>query len=295
MNIKSMTGFARISGEWRNISWVWEIKSVNGRNLDMRCRLPNGFDALELPLRRKIAEHMTRGSVTASLNLRGQMRDASIRINHDILNQLISLSGSMGKVDGIEPPRLDGLLNVAGVVSIEESELSEEDLVEREAALLASLDQALAALTKSREQEGAHLRAVLNGRIDIITELVAEARRCPAAQPDAIRQRFETRIAEFAGNQAGIDPARLAQEAALLATKADTREEFDRLDAHIKSAVELLQGREAVGRRLDFLAQEFNREANTLCSKSVDTELTRIGLDLKATIDQFREQVQNIE
>lgn len=295
MTIKSMTGFARASGQWRSVSWIWEIKSVNGRNLDMRCRLPSGFDALELIVRRKIGEHLTRGSVTVSLTLRGQMRDATIQINRDILDQLVALAGSMGKLEGIEPARLDGLLNIAGVVAIEESEYSEEDLAEREAALRQSLDRALGDLTTARAEEGGRLQAVLAGRVDEIARLAEEARHCPAASPEAIRQKFEARIGEFMGNMAGVDPARLAQEAALLATKADVREELDRLFSHIKAARDLLAAKDAVGRRLDFLAQEFNREANTLCSKSNDAELTRIGLDLKATIDQFREQVQNIE
>jgi uncharacterized protein (TIGR00255 family) len=295
MTIKSMTGFARAAGQWQSISWIWEIKSVNGRNLDMRCRLPSGFEALELPLRRKIAEHLTRGSVSASLTLRGQMRDAGVRINRDILDQLISLAGAMGKHEGVEPARLDGLLNVTGVVTIEEGDYSDDDLAAREALMLKSLDQALAALTGARAEEGGRLQAVLARHLDEIARLAEEARDCPAASPEAIRQKFEARIGEFLGNMAGVDPARLAQEAALLATRADVREELDRLFSHIKAAEDLLKSREAVGRRFDFLAQEFNREANTLCSKSNDADLTRIGLDLKARIDQFREQVQNIE
>lgn len=295
MTIKSMTGFARASGQWRNISWIWEVKSVNGRNLDMRCRLPSGYDALEVALRRKIAEHLTRGSVTVSLTLRGQMRDASIQINRPILDQLVRLAGSMGKLEGVEPARLDGLLNIAGVVAIEESDYSDEDLAEREAEMLKSLDQALGDLTTARGEEGARLQAVLAGRVDEVARLAEEARLCPAASPEAIRQKFETRIQDFIGQMQGVDPVRLAQEAALLATKADVREELDRLFSHIKAARDLFQARDAVGRRLDFLAQEFNREANTLCSKSNDADLTRIGLELKATIDQFREQVQNIE
>lgn len=290
-----MTGFARASGQWRNITWIWEIKSVNGRNLDLRCRLPSGFDALESQLRRKLSEYLSRGSVNISLVLRGQMRDSSIQINRDVLDQLVALAKAYSNTAGVEPARLDGLLNVQGVITIEETELAEEDLAAREAALMASLDAALADLKLSRDAEGKRLSQVLAERVSVIASLADQARACPAAQPDAIRQRYEIRVGEFAGNMAGVDPARLAQEAAILATKADVREELDRLDAHVRAATDLLGAKDAVGRKLDFLAQEFNREANTLCSKSSDAELTRIGLELKSTIDQFREQVQNIE
>ncbi len=295
MTISSMTGFARTAGKGADLAWIWEVKAVNGRNLDIRCRLPSGLEALEVPARRKVGEHLSRGSVTVSLNIRSEARDTALKVNRVLLDELIKLAGSIPPGKGVEAARLDGLLRVSGVITQEDDQLSEDDMAARDAVLLADLDVALDMLQSSRSDEGRHLADILADRVAHIEKLTAQARACDAASPEAIHQKYAARIADFTANLEAIDPARLAQEAAVLATKADIREELDRLDAHVQAAQSLLGEKKPVGRRLDFLAQEFNREANTLCSKSSDSELTGIGLELKATIDQFREQVQNVE
>lgn len=297
MSIVSMTGFARVQGQQGGVSWIWEARSVNGKGREVRCRLPsNGFDSLEAAAREKASARFQRGNINLGLALHRTQSAAGYRINTDLLDRLIGLLPHLRtKLPGAPPPTLEGILGIRGIVEPVEEEDSEEARAALEKALLADLDRVLDSLAGMRAAEGANLQAVLLGLLDRIEELRAAAEACAAAQPPAIKARFMARLAELMEGTPPLPEERLAQEIALLAGKADIREELDRLAAHVTQARDLLGKGGAVGRKLDFLCQEFNREANTLCSKSADVELTRIGLDLKATIEQFREQVQNIE
>jgi uncharacterized protein (TIGR00255 family) len=294
MTIQSMTGFARRSGAGGAWSWTWEARSVNGRGLDLRFRLPTGFDGVEAAGRALAAKHLQRGNVSFNLSVSRVAGGAGVSINRPLLDSLIALARDYADTPGVTPPSLDGLLAVRGVVEASETELTDTERVEMAAAVLADLEVVVAELVSARRAEGRHLHAVLSGQIDEIEALRGEAERNPARSTEAIRQRLADQVALLAGRE-DIDPARLHVEAALLAAKADVREEIDRLSAHVAQARELLGESGAVGRKLDFLAQEFNREANTLCSKSNDAALTRVGLALKAVVDQLKEQVQNIE
>jgi uncharacterized protein (TIGR00255 family) len=288
-----MTGFARAEGNELGISWVWETKSVNGKSLDLRLRLAPGFDALEPRLRAMLAQRFRRGNISAVLAITRAM-PAAVRINRDALAQLVSLMNELaGEVDAA-PPRLDGLLALRGVV--ETIEDGEEAVIEgRRSAVLGSWETALDRLAAARAEEGARLALLLGDQLEEISALVRMAEGCAAAQPEAIRERLKMILASLTDLVPGLPEERVAQEMALLVARSDVREEIERLRAHLEQARDLLQEGEAVGRRLDFLCQELNREANTLCSKSADIELTRIGLSLKAAVEQFREQVQNIE
>jgi uncharacterized protein (TIGR00255 family) len=293
VSIASMTGFARAEGGELGISWVWETKSVNGKSLDLRLRLAPGFDALEPKLRAMLAQRFRRGNISAVLAIT-RTAPAAVRINRAALAQLVSLMNEIaGEVDAA-PPRLDGLLALRGVV--ETSEDDEEAVIEgRRSAVLGSWETALDRLAAARAEEGARLALLLCDQLEEISALVRAAEGCAAAQPEAIRERLKMILASLADFVPGLAEERVAQEMALLVARSDVREEIERLRAHLEQAKDLLQAGEAVGRRLDFLCQELNREANTLCSKSADIELTRIGLSLKAAVEQFREQVQNIE
>ena len=293
MGVASMTGFARAQGEAPGTSWIWEVKSVNGRALDLRLRLAPGFDAVEPELRAALAQRFRRGNISANLSL-SRTTAPALRVNREALSQLVALINELtGEVEAA-PPRLDGLLALRGVIETVENE--DEAVVEaRRQAVLAGWSAALSQLAAARADEGARIGALLKSQLDEMAVLAAAAEGCAAAQPAAIRERLRTMLANLADLMPSMPEERVAQEVALLATRSDIREEIERLHAHIEQASELLQQDEAVGRRLDFLCQELNREANTLCSKSTDIELTRTGLSLKAVIEQFREQVQNIE
>ncbi len=293
MGVASMTGFARTQGEAPGISWVWEVKSVNGRALDLRLRLAPGFDALEPELRAAVAQRFRRGNISANLSV-ARIAAPVLRINRAALGQLVALINELtGEVEAA-PPRLDGLLALRGVVETVEDE-DEAVLEERCRAVLAGWTQALDRLAEARAEEGARIAALLRHQLDETATLAAAAEGRAVAQPAALRERLRTVLAGLADLAPSVSEERVAQEVALLVARSDIREELERLRAHLEQAGELLQQGEAVGRRLDFLCQELNREANTLCSKSADIELTRIGLALKAVIEQFREQVQNIE
>jgi uncharacterized protein (TIGR00255 family) len=293
VSIASMTGFARTEGDQLGISWVWEIKSVNGKSLDLRLRLAPGFDALEPRLRAMLAQRFRRGNISAALAVT-RTAPAAVRVNRDALAQLVSLMKDLaGEIDAA-PPRLDGLLALRGVVETIEDD--EDAVIEaRRSVVLGSWQTALDRLAAARAEEGARLAALLRGQLEEMAALVGAAADCAAAQPGAIRERLKTMLTSLADLAPGLPEERIAQEVALLVARSDVREELERLRAHIEQATDLLQQGEAVGRRLDFLCQELNREANTLCSKSADIELTRIGLSVKAAVEQFREQVQNIE
>ncbi len=293
MAVASMTGFARAQGEAHGTSWVWEVKSVNGRALDLRLRLGPGFDALEPELRAALAQRFRRGNFSGNLSVT-RTAPAALRINREALAQLVALINELtGEIEAA-PPRLDGLLALRGVVETVEDEA--EAVVEaRRGAVLAGWTTALDQLAKARVAEGSRIALLLESQLDEMAALVTAAGSCAAAQPAAIRERLRTVLAGLADQMSSMPEERVAQEVALLAARSDIREELERLRAHLEQAGELLREGDAVGRRLDFLCQELNREANTLCSKSADIALTRAGLALKAVIEQFREQVQNIE
>jgi len=293
VNIASMTGFARTEGGELGISWVWEIKSVNGKSLDLRLRLVPGFDALEPQLRAMLARRFRRGNFSAVLAVT-RSAPAVVRVNRDALAELVSLMNELASEIDAAPPRLDGLLALRGVVETIEDD-KETVIEQRRSAVLAGWETALDRLGAARSEEGARLALLLQEQLDETAALVGAAQDCAAAQPEVIRERLKATLNSLADFVPALPEERIAQEVALLAARADVREELGRLRAHLEQAQDLLRKGEAVGRRLDFLCQELNREANTLCSKSADIELTRIGLSLKAVIEQFREQVQNIE
>ena len=293
MGISSMTGFARAEGEAAGIAWVWEIKSVNGRSLDLRLRLPSGYDAAEAQLRGALGGRFRRGNLSATLSV-DRTQAPSVRINKELLAQIGAALRDLGGTIDAAPPRLDGLLSLRGVIEV----VDDEDALvadERRAAIAAGWSVALDRLATSRGEEGAKLDAVLGALLGELTALVASASSSAAAQPEALRKRLEQTLADLSALVPTMPQERVAQELALMVGRADIREELDRLRAHLTQAGDLLRQGEGVGRQLDFLCQELNREANTLCSKSADIELTRIGLALKAAVEQFREQVQNVE
>ena len=290
-----MTVFARVEGQIDGFAWVWELKSVNGKALDLRFRFPAGYDALEAPCKAVLGDRIKRGSINISLNITEAARAAQLKINETVLGQVIGLLNSLEGMIDAAPPRLDGLLGIRGVMELVDDLPGPEARDARLAALTSSFGQAVDALAAARDGEGARIGSVLATRLDEIAGFVSEAEQSAATQPDAIRTRFKQQIADLLDGASPVSEDRLAQELALILARADVREELDRLTAHIQGARELLAEGLGVGRRFDFLCQEFNREANTVCSKSADLGLTRTGLGLKAAIEQLREQVQNIE
>ena len=294
MTISGMTGFARSEGEHAGQRWIWEIKSVNGRGLDLKLRTPQGFDTLEPALRVAANAKFKRGSLQATLNL---ARDAAaappLKIDFALVERLLQAGETFG--DRVGKPSWDGLLSVRGVLASEDGvEQSEEERAAFEAALLAGFNAALAKLAEARQAEGRALRAVFSDAADRMETLIAAARTSAAAAPAAALERIRQRL-ESLSPEVKLDPGRVAQEAAIAATRADVQEELERLAAHTLELRQLLTKPEPAGRRLDFLSQELTREANTLCSKSADLELTRIGLDLKTLVDQIKEQAANVE
>lgn len=290
-----MTGFARTSGEVDGYAWSWEARSVNGRNLDARIRLPNSFDGLEADLRTALTGRFARGHFSITLQTdRGAMAQ-SVRLNREVFDQIARIVQDLGTTPGTQPARLDGLLGLRGVLELAEPEETEDEKAKRGVALRASFDEALAALDAARREEGARIGKVLEAQIEEISELSARAAKAAAVRAGKMRERLADQVKTVLAETSAVPEDRLAQELAFLVVKADVSEEIDRLNAHVESARELLSAGGAVGRRLDFLCQEFNREANTICSKAGDVDLTRIGLDLKVLIDRVREQVQNIE
>jgi uncharacterized protein (TIGR00255 family) len=295
VTVSSMTGFARADGHEDGASWVWELKSVNSKSLDLRFRLPPGLDGLELPLRASLAQKLKRGALSVTLTVTRSATAGGVRINREALELVVAASHALVADGRAALPRADGLLALRGVLESGDEPEDEAERERRQAALLASWEKALDGLVSMRRGEGARLIPVLEARLAEIASLVAAAEGSAAVQPDALKLRLRDLVAALLDASPALPPERLAQEAALLVAKADIREEIDRLAAHVVAAQELLAEGGAIGRRFDFLCQEFNREANTLCSKSSDVALTRVGLDLKAVIEQLREQVQNLE
>jgi uncharacterized protein (TIGR00255 family) len=299
MPLASMTGFARSEGSGYGLRWVWEIKSVNGKGLDVRTRLASGFEALEVDIKPLLAQMVTRGTITVSLSVKEETSSLSVSLNTTLLDYYRQTAQHLHKQYGLSMPSAGELLNLRGVIE-QGSELAEDVLAKRVHALLPSLDQAIAKLLKIRQEEGNRLEAILQKMLQEITHKVEAAQALADGQAQLLHEKLTSRLADLLGpeatiNGASINPDRLAQEVALLALKSDVREEIERLQAHLQAAQDLLTQKSPSGRAFDFLAQEFNREANTLCAKANSIELTRVGLELKSLIDQLREQVQNIE
>jgi uncharacterized protein (TIGR00255 family) len=295
MALVSMTGFADAQGGREGARWRWEAKSVNGRGLDLRLRMPPGFDGIEPAARMLANERFRRGSIQAALTFEETEGVGGLRVDPVALAAAVRIAKEVAAETGLPPARIDGLLALKGVIVQAEGGVGDAtERAKRDAAILETLASAFDALRRARKTEGAKLGAILAAQIDEIARLTTEAGTLAAAQPAALRDRLIAQLKELL-EPGAVQEDRLAQEAALLAARGDVREELDRLTAHVQEARTLLASEDAIGRKLDFLAQEFNREANTLCSKSSDIQLTRTGLALKAAIDQFREQAQNVE
>ncbi|MFQ0814372.1 hypothetical protein AVM02_16755 [Brucella anthropi] len=299
MALQSMTGFARHAvqhamegGEARI---VWEVRSVNGKGLDLRLRLPQGLEAAEHPVRSMLARHFSRGNFQASLSVERSEAQAGFSINQAMLAEVLKLGADLQAKHGLAPASVDGILSLRGIIDQAQMADDEDDRVRLEAAIVSGFEGALKAIADARRQEGRALFSILSAHVDSIESLTGRARRDPSRGTDAIKARLAGQVALLMDTARELDEAQLYQEAAFLATKADIQEELDRLDTHVASARKLLAEGGPVGRKLDFLSQEFNREANTLCSKSNAASITAIGLELKAVVDQFREQVQNLE
>ncbi len=296
MTLSSMTGFARGQGAAGAYVWNWEIKSVNAKGLDVRFRLPPGWDAVEGPVRKAATDALGRGTVYGNLTVERKGVQPTVRINEAVLNAVIAtLDGLDNKIVGAARPTLDGILALKGVMEIVEEDESEGDRRAAEAAIIAGFNQTLTELVAMRRAEGATLGRLLSARIDEIGALAARAEAAPGRKSEAIKARLAEQVATLLAASQRFDSDRLHQEAILLASKADIREELDRLASHGEQVRKMLADGGAVGRKLDFLAQELNRESNTLTAKANDVELTNIGLELKSTVEQFREQVQNLE
>jgi len=295
MALSSMTGFARSHGVIGAYAWSWELKSVNAKGLDLRLRLPPGWDAVEGPVRSSAAQALARGNVYGTLAAERKGVAPIVRVNEPVLNAVLAtLKGLAGRVEAAEP-RLDGILSLKGVIEVLDEDEREDDRRAAEAAVIAGFQQTVAELAAMRRREGETLGRILAQRLAEIGVLAARADAAPGRRPEAIKARIAELVATLLDASNRLDPDRLHQEAILIASKADIREELDRLASHVAQAQRLIADGGAVGRRLDFLAQELNREANTLCAKSNDVELTNIGLELKSVVEQFREQVQNLE
>ena len=290
-----MTGFARSHGTSGPYTFEWELKSVNAKGFDFRMRLPPGWDDVELSARKRATELLSRGTVYANLNVKRSIAASNIRVNEDVLAAVVRIAGQLAaRIDAVAPS-IDGLLAIKGVIEVAEPEANEAEEQAARVAVAASFEQALASLIDMRKREGATLGDVLKQRLDQIEQLAGRAEKAPGRQPEAIRARLAEQIAVLISASDRFDSDRLTQEALLMATRADIREELDRIASHLSQSRALLDKGGAVGRRLDFLAQEFNREVNTCCSKSNDLELTNTGLEMKNVVEQFREQVQNLE
>ncbi|CDN47237.1 YicC/YloC family endoribonuclease [Neorhizobium galegae] len=295
MTLQSMTGFARSEGTSGRNRYAWELRSVNGKGLDMRLRLPPGLERLEPDVRRLITEKFSRGNLQATLTLTVAETKVEAVLNRDALAAVLALRAELGDLVDPSPLRLDTLMGIRGLVDIREAEEDEETVAARDTAILTSLDEAIGHLQRMREGEGTALAAVLKSQVARIAELAQVVEADPSRTPEEIARKLSFQLAALLQEAPTLDRDRLHAEAALLATKADLREEIDRLKAHVAAANELIDKGGPVGRRLDFLAQEFNRESNTICSKSNSAAVTSAGIELKVVIDQFREQVQNLE
>ncbi len=295
MALSSMTGFARSHGTSGPYAFEWELKSVNAKGFDFRMRLPAGWDDVELAARKRATELLSRGTVYANLTVKRSNTASVIRINPDVLNAVLKIAAELaGRIDAVAPS-IDGLMGIKGVVEVAEPEADEAEEQAARIAVSAAFEEALRSLVEMRKREGATLGDILTQRLNEIEKLAGKAEAAPGRKPEAIRARLAEQIATLLEASDRFDSDRLTQEALMIATRADIREELDRIASHVSQARDLIGKGGPVGRRLDFLAQEFNREVNTCCSKSNDLELTNTGLELKNVVEQFREQVQNLE
>jgi uncharacterized protein (TIGR00255 family) len=295
MVLSSMTGFARSHGTSGPYAFEWELKSVNAKGFDLRMRLPPGWDELEPSARKRAAEVLSRGTVYANLTVKRSDALQAVRVNQDVLASILKIAGELaGRIDAVAPS-IDGLLAIKGVIEMVEPDSNEVVDNAAKAAVTATFERALNELIAMRKREGVALGQILSQRMDEIESLMKRAEAAPGRKPEAIKARLAEQIAALLDASDRFDPDRLSQEAVMIAAKADIREELDRIASHISQAREMIGKGGAIGRRLDFLAQEFNREVNTCCSKSNDLELTNTGLEMKNVVEQFREQVQNLE
>ncbi len=295
MALVSMTGFARQEGTLDQHSWVYEVKSVNGKNLDIRSRLPHGNEALDVEIKKLAAKYFRRGNFQLNLQLAREHGQTALAVNEEALEAILKIAEPIQKRLGDRPIAVETLLGLRGVLEMAEPQEDDDVKQLRHDALIESIKAVFKDLAEMRSAEGARMETVIVEQINTIEALTKAARDCPDRQPETIKARFKENIEKLLEASDQFDPDRLHAEAILIATRADVQEELDRLFAHVEAARELLLSKDAVGRKFDFLAQEFNREANTLCSKASSKELSRIGLELKTTIDQLREQIQNIE
>ena len=299
MSIASMTGFARTNGNislgQNNIAWTWEIKSVNGKSLDLKLRLPSGFDDMSLTLKNKASEILNRGSVSAFLELTTENLSKNIKIDEKLLEDLTLQAVALcQKHPEIAMATAGELLSQRGVVEQDENTLSDEDLLTLKEKILADFISTCQKLQYDRQKEGEKIKNALGIILEKINNITLNIEKIFETLPEKLKEKLLAQI-KSVSDDISISEDRLAQEIVLMVTRADIKEEIDRLKTHIKSAYNLLESDEAVGRRLDFLCQELNREANTTCSKASDIAITNMGMELKALIEQFREQVQNIE
>lgn len=293
--LRSMTGFGRAEGQTIDVSWAWEMRAVNGKNLDIRLRLPPGYERLEQAAKKQIGGQLSRGNLQVTLNFGRRGNSSGIQLNEEVLAGVLA---AIEKVESLSPRAASSaadILAIRGVLDTSDSVVDEEQQKQLESAILASLKQATDALNENRAQEGDALSAVLLGLVEQVNNLTDAAENDPSRAPQAIAARLQDQLTRIDGLNGEFDRDRLHQEVAILATKADIREELDRLKAHTEAARQLINNGSPAGRKLEFLAQEFNRECNTLCSKSNAVSLTEIGLELKVAIDQFREQCLNVE
>jgi uncharacterized protein (TIGR00255 family) len=295
MGLMSMTGFARAAGARAPWRWTVELRCVNAKGLDLRLRLPSGFESLETEARARLAKALARGTCFATIAATREGAATVARVDAAALIEIAAAAREAAAQAGLAPPTMDGVLAVRGVVEMVEAGEDEASLAAARAGALASLDAAIAALAEAKRAEGAALEAILVEHLDAIAALTEAADANPARKPEAVRARLAASVAALMESSRGFDENRLHQEAILLAAKADVREELDRLKTHVAAAKALIAEGGSVGRRLDFLAQELGREANTLCAKANDASLTAQGLELRAQIEQLREQLQNIE
>lgn len=295
MTLQSMTGFSRVEGTSGRTRWAWELRSVNGKGLDLRLRLPPGFEALEADMRRLAGETFSRGNLQIGLATSVSEAQVEAVVNQGALAAVLALREQLTGVVDLAPLKLDTLLSVRGIVDFREAEESETERAARDGDIRAGFAEAVRCLADMRRKEGDALAAVLLGQVARIEALTEAVEADPSRSVAAIAERLSAQVAMLMQGATALDRDRLHQEAALIATKADLREEIDRLKAHVAAARELIAQGGPIGRKLDFLAQEFNRESNTICSKSNAAAVTAAGIELKVVIDQFREQVQNLE
>ncbi|MEE2745484.1 MAG: YicC/YloC family endoribonuclease [Pseudomonadota bacterium] len=291
-----MTGFSVVTGDYRGFSWNWEIKSLNSKGLDVRCRLPGGLENLEVEVRKLLGARLARGSVNASLSIKDNQKKTSVKVNTELLRELVvSTKEALEDIEDVGGTNIESLLGVKGVIEVTEEDVAEKNILGRNSAILEDFGKALEELLIARRLEGSRLLTKLKDQLQEMKLLVIDAKKVDAIQPEVVRERLTRHVDELLSINNEIPEDRLSQELAFLLIKSDVCEELDRIDSHFQSVAQLLKDGGVVGRKLDFLCQEINREVNTIGSKSSSFELSNIGLELKSVIDKFREQVQNIE